>query len=191
MREMDQPLSIAMQVNYITKEMQEGELRYDAIVTPLFGAAELGFALRSMLRMKGVDHLPDTLPVYFSGKRAREGKPQRDIFPCHARFNIAGSNILILDDNSGTGITIRRLKDELAWYGPAIIHAAVVQIGTKTRIERVLSKEKTNYNRAILMPEDIAFKGVQAYNLKESVRKANQLQRYLSLADFLKWEIIT
>jgi len=189
-REMDQPLSIAMQVNYIAEEMRDSGLRYDTIVTPLFGAVELGFALRSMLSMKGFDHLPDTLPVCFSGKRAREGESQHDIFPQYTKLNITGRNVLILDDNSGTGITIRRLKDELAWYCPAIIHAAVVQVGTTTRIERVLKKEKSNYNRAILMPEDIAFKSVQVYNLKESIKKARQLQDYISLEELLNREIM-
>jgi len=189
-REMDQPLSIAMQVNYIAEEMRDNGLRYDTIVTPLFGAVELGFALRSMLSMKGFDHLPDTLPVCFSGKRAREGESQHDIFPQYTKLNITGRNVLILDDNSGTGITIRRLKDELAWYCPAIIHAAVVQVGTTTRIERVLKKEKSNYNRAILMPEDIAFKSVQVYNLKESIKKARQLQDYISLEELLNREIM-
>jgi hypoxanthine phosphoribosyltransferase len=138
-----------------------------------------------MLKIKGSDHLPDILPVRFSGQRARDEERQNDIFPRQLKRDIVGSSLLIFDDNSGTGTTIRKLKDELERYNPRVLDAAVVQVGTTTRVERVLSGEKTNFNRAIIMPEDIAYKGVQVYNLKESMKKAQQFLHHVSLFDYL------
>lgn len=90
-----------------------------------------------------------------------------------------------MDDNSGTGVTLRKLKREVSRYSPSTLDAAVVQIGTATRVKRVLSGEKRNFNRAIINPEDLAYKGVQVYNLKEGVKKAEQLMHNVTLDEYV------
>ena len=186
MREMDQPLPILAQVNYITELMKKSGRKYDYIINPFYGAAELGFALRCMMEIKGLEPLPEIIPVRFSGKNAREERKQSYIFLRQLRHSIINKSLLAFDDNSGTGITLRKLKEELEQYSPSVVDIAVVQVGTTTRIMRVLRGEKNNYNRAILMPEDLTYKAARVYNLKESMRKAQQFMHHVSLHEYLR-----
>ena len=184
-REMDQPLSIVMQMNYITEMMLKNGVTYDFVISPFYGGAELGFALIAMMDMKGMDNVPRIIPVRFSGEKARGGKTQKEIFPRLLNHTILGKSLLIIDDNSGTGITIRKLKRHLSMYSPRNIDLSVVQVGTTTRVARVLSGEKRNYNRSIIRPEDLTYKAAQVYNLKASSKRAEEYLFHIPLANYV------
>lgn len=184
-REMDHSIEILKQVNYITDRMIRTGQQYDYVLCPFYGASELGFALRAVMEIKSMDHIPTVVPVRFSGAKSRGEIRQKNVFPDAVEHAIVGKSVLVMDDNSGTGVTLRKLKREVSRYSPSTLDAAVVQIGTATRVKRVLSGEKRNFNRAIINPEDLAYKGVQVYNLKEGVKKAEQLMHNVTLDEYV------
>lgn len=129
-REMDNPLLILFQVNRICQAIKKGK-PCDIVLTPFFGAAELGFALISRMEALTLPRLPFIVPIKFSGQLARLNLPQVDLFELNfdPYTQLKDKHIWILDDNILTGSTQIQLSSLIEnKYKPASIHASVVQV---------------------------------------------------------------
>lgn len=128
LREMDHPGQIVLYAGNLLR--WDGEQRIDAVVNPLFGAVEIGYALQSVLGALGIDKIVDVYFVRYS--LHREG---HDAIECNAGHvpeqltarmqDLAGRRIFIIDDMYNRGTTLTNLRDFFRQYSNDVFMGAV------------------------------------------------------------------
>ncbi|MFO8016919.1 MAG: hypothetical protein R6U32_07505 [Candidatus Woesearchaeota archaeon] len=135
-REMDHPARILLQSANITNLART---KYDVVVNPLSGAVELGFALDTISKNANIPRVCDILPVEYSGYKAVANKinnfddfVREAILPIYHDTAICTEFMpfLILDDNIGSGQTMKNLLD-LFCEKYQHIHTSVIEAKTR------------------------------------------------------------
>lgn len=144
-REMDHPLQILLFAGQLLDQDKPGQI--EVTVNPLSGAIEIGYALRSIYTELGIEKIKDVVLMKYS--RYAEGDTERDIESCVPQAlkgeieKLRNHRIMIIDDNTFTGTTLKNLRDMMQRLTNDIGIAAIERI-SKIEGPRAIEYEELN-----------------------------------------------
>jgi len=140
-REMDHPIQIILFGGQLLRE--DGTKKIDFVVNPLSGALEIGYALKSIYELLGIDKIGEILLIKYS-KYGEGDEIKENIEPFvpenkkRKLQQFKGRRILIIDDNTFTGNTLYELKEMCKSYSNNVGISAIerrTDIDEKRKIE--------------------------------------------------------
>lgn len=127
-REMDHPMQIIFFAGSLLNQDMGGTI--DFVVNPLSGALEIGYALKAIYTVLGVDKIDDVLLIKYSHYGEDNGI-QSSLTPfvppqlINEVNKIKNRRVLIIDDNTFSGETLYNLKEICSLYTPKVGIASI------------------------------------------------------------------
>jgi hypoxanthine phosphoribosyltransferase len=127
-REMDHPIQILFFAGHLLNE--DEAIPIDFIVNTLSGATEIGYALKSIYSLLGINKIKDVFLLKFS-KYGEADKPQPTLESFVPKQLVSelcflrNKRLLIVDDNTFSGYTLYELKKMCEYYSDFVGIAAI------------------------------------------------------------------
>ncbi len=147
-REMDHPMQILLFAGQLLRQDKTDMI--DFVVNPLYGALEIGYALKSIYSIKNIEKINNIFLIKYSRygeddspSTIKKYIPQQIIGETN---ELIGKRIMVVDDNVFSGNTLFDIKEMLKEYSGNIEVAAIERI-TDMEVER-----KINYDELAIKP---------------------------------------